>query len=101
MAGHRFFVLPEKISTESAVIDGEEAYHLRRVLRLSTGDEVRLFDGCGHEVRAIIDEISGQSVTCRIIEQLRDEVESPLAITLAQGLIKGERFEVVIQKATE
>jgi 16S rRNA (uracil1498-N3)-methyltransferase len=101
MAGHRFFVPPEKIDSTTALIEGEEAYHLRKVLRLGPGDEVRIFDGTGREMRAVIDQMSAQAVTLRIVEHLTNLVESPLSITLAQGLIKGERFEVLIQKATE
>ena len=101
MAGHRFFVPPENISSQTVVIEGDEAYHLRRVLRLVPGDEVLVFDGCGREMRARIEQFDAQSVFLRIIEQLGNEVESPLSLTLVQGLIKGERFEVVIQKATE
>src|SRR5688572_11020902 len=99
MPGHRFY--SEKMNFESALLEGDEAYHLRKVLRLAPGDEVRVFDGNGREARASVEAFEPHTVTLRIIEELSGEVESPLAITLAQGLVKGERFEIVIQKAVE
>ncbi|MEW6729753.1 MAG: 16S rRNA (uracil(1498)-N(3))-methyltransferase [Acidobacteriota bacterium] len=101
MAGHRFFVPAEKIHSETALIEGDEAHHLRRVLRLAVGDEVRVFDSSGREWRAVIEQTSIQQVILRLLEPFDNEVESPIAITLAQGLIKGERFELVLQKAVE
>jgi 16S rRNA (uracil1498-N3)-methyltransferase len=101
MPGHRFFISKDKIGSTHAVISGDEAHHLRRVLRLAPGDEARIFDGEGREWLAVIEQLNGQQATLRIIEQLSNTVESPLAIRLAQGLIKGERFDLVIQKAVE
>jgi 16S rRNA (uracil1498-N3)-methyltransferase len=101
LAGHRFFVPSEKIESSLALLEGDEAYHLRRVLRLTPGDEVSIFDGTGREFRALVDQFSSHTVTLNITEQLSDERESPLSITLVQGLIKGERFDLLIQKATE
>src|SRR6185369_16215064 len=101
MAGHRFFVPPEKIDSTTALIEGEEAYHLRKILRLGPGEKVRIFDCTWRGIRSVVEQMSAQVVTLRIIEHLTNLVESPLSILLAAGLIKGERFEILIQKATE
>src|SRR5262249_24202808 len=50
---------------------------------------------------AVIEELRSKEVLLRIVEESANEVESPLAVTLVQGLIKGERFEIAIQKAVE
>lgn len=82
-------------------IDGDEGHHLRRVLRLGIGDEVNLFDGIGHEYRAEIVAVTGSTAEVKLVEELVDQVESPLKLTLVQGLIKGDKFDLVIQKAVE
>src|SRR5258708_36138545 len=98
---HRFFLPPDKLGNDQAVIDGDEAHHLRRVLRLAAGDEVLLFDGVSNEYRAVIESVSANLVNVRVVERLLNTVESPLDITLACALIKGDRFDLVIQKAVE
>jgi 16S rRNA (uracil1498-N3)-methyltransferase len=101
MSEHRFYLLPEKFSTTTAVISGDESHHLRKVLRLRVGDYVKVFDGIGHEWLATIEGFSGQDVSLKLHKLFEIASESPLSITLAQGLIKGDRFDWLIQKAVE
>lgn len=101
MAGHRFFVPPTDISSKEAVITGDECHHLRRVLRLEAGDEIAIFDGTGREFSAVITQLSSNRAQIELLAELTDIVESPFSLTLAQALIKGDRFDLVIQKATE
>jgi 16S rRNA (uracil1498-N3)-methyltransferase len=77
------------------------AAHVSRVLRLGTGDELTLFDGRGGEYAATIIEAKGTAVRARIGEHRPVERESPLKVTLVQGISRGERMDWVIQKATE
>jgi 16S rRNA (uracil1498-N3)-methyltransferase len=77
------------------------ANHVARVLRLPVGAELTLFDGIGGEYAARIHAIGKRSVTAEVGEYRAREAESPLAITLAQGIAKGERMDYTIQKATE
>lgn len=99
MPGHRFFV--DRFVDDQVIITNDEAHHLQRVLRLGVGAEIGVFDGQGQEVIATITHVTKSLVTAQIIERLSNSVESPLAITLVQGLIKGDKFDLVIQKATE
>lgn len=101
MPGHRFFSPPEKFTSSNAILSGDEAHHLRKVLRLNIGDKVSIFNGFGDEWLAVIDEFIGQNVKLSLEEKFIDNVESPLEITLIQGLIKGDKFDWVIQKAVE
>lgn len=101
MPGHRFFISPKNYSLSNALITGDEARHLQKVLRLRVGEEIRVFDGVGFDYTAVIEEFRGKDVYLKLIQPFEEKVESPLQITLAQGLIKGERFEWVIQKAVE
>lgn len=77
------------------------AGHVSRVLRLQAGDELVLFDGRGGEFSATLLEVRGTTVKARAAERRANERESPLRITLAQGISRGERMDWVVQKATE
>lgn len=80
---------------------GNAASHVTRVLRLRVGAQLVLFDGSGGEYEASIDKAHGGEVTVAIGEHQGIERESPLALTLAQGVSRGERMDLVVQKATE
>lgn len=82
-------------------IDGDAANHIARVLRLRQGEPLTLFDGRGGEYAARIEEFRKGAVIVSVDEQLPVARESPLPITLAQGVSRGERMDWVVQKATE
>ncbi|HUO79331.1 MAG TPA: 16S rRNA (uracil(1498)-N(3))-methyltransferase [Steroidobacteraceae bacterium] len=75
--------------------------HLVRVLRLGRGAPLAVFDGTGHEHAATISAIRDARVEVVLGEALAPAAESPLAVTLAQGVSRGERMDYAIQKATE
>jgi len=82
-------------------LDEDAATHVRRVLRLGTGAELVVFDGSGHEYPATIEQADRRGVRVRTGIARRGGCESPLEITLLQGLARGARMDLVIQKATE
>jgi 16S rRNA (uracil1498-N3)-methyltransferase len=82
-------------------LDGTAAKHVARVLRLRTGDALILFDNAGGEYRAAIVAFGRDTVRVAVGEYLPTQRESPLHVTLAQGVSRGERMDVVVQKATE
>ena len=75
--------------------------HLTRVLRLESGAAFVLFDGSGGEYSATLGTRSGKSVRARVLGHQPIERESPLDITLLQGIARGERMDMIVQKATE
>lgn len=75
--------------------------HLVRVLRLERGAPLAVFDGRGHEHAATIASIRDTRVQVLVGAARAPAAESPLAITLAQGVSRGERMDYAIQKATE
>lgn len=77
------------------------AHHAREVLRLRAGVPVRIFDGEGQEFDATLEIVSRQQVTARLAGPVSARQESPLRIVLALSPLKGDRMEVVVQKATE
>ena len=97
----RFFIRPENIQATSAHLLGQELEHLRRVLRMSAGDVVTLFDGSGWEHEAVIRRLNSDCGELEILRSYEANRESPLAMTLALGLTKGEKMDFVIEKATE
>lgn len=97
----RFFILRENIHGARAAVTGEELAHMRRVLRLKPGDRSILFDSAGWEHEGVISAYSAAEAEVEILRSYRPERESPLAVVLAQALGKGEKMDLVIEKATE
>jgi 16S rRNA (uracil1498-N3)-methyltransferase len=98
---HRFFVWKEDIKNYQAVIKGEEFRHLSKVLRLMAGDAVTIFDGKGREYQGNISTMGKDEAVVEVGEPLFSPRESPLEVWLVQGIPKGEKMEMIIQKATE
>ncbi|MGQ9646204.1 MAG: 16S rRNA (uracil(1498)-N(3))-methyltransferase [Thermodesulfobacteriota bacterium] len=97
----RFYVSSPRIEEEFLKVQGGEVRHIRRVLRLKVGDRLIVFDGSTKEYEGVIFEETPSSVVIKL-EEVRSPVrESPLEITLAQSLLKSEKMEYLIQKATE
>jgi 16S rRNA (uracil1498-N3)-methyltransferase len=97
----RFYVPEPQIEKGMLRLEGSEVRHIRRVLRLKTRDEIVIFDGLGKEYEGIIVEESPSSVVIKIQNVFSSKRDSPLEVTLAQSLLKGEKMDYLIQKATE
>lgn len=97
----RLFLQPERIFRDKAIIEGNNVRYLTRVLRLSMGDELTLFNGLGKGYRGKIASINRDKIEVQIIEAFEKATESQIDITLAQGIPKAEKMEVILQKATE
>ena len=82
-------------------LEGSAASHLIRVLRLKSGEALTLFNGQGGEHAATIAEARSGRLTVEVGAASPIERESPLLLTLAQGVSRGERMDLVVQKATE
>jgi 16S rRNA (uracil1498-N3)-methyltransferase len=97
----RVYVAARIEAGKRLVVDGSAANHITRVLRLRSGDTLTVFDGSGGEFGARIEEFRKDSVVVAVEDHRPLERESPLTLTLAQGISRGERMDWVIQKATE
>lgn len=97
----RFFLPSDNIHERRGIISGTELDHLSRVLRLRVGDAITVFDNEGWEHQAIIRSLTAERGEIEIQDSYRAERESPLKITLGLGLTKGEKMDLVIEKATE
>ncbi|MDP3049258.1 MAG: 16S rRNA (uracil(1498)-N(3))-methyltransferase [Thermodesulfovibrionales bacterium] len=95
-------IIPKKeIQKDKITISGEKARYLISVLRCSAGDELQVFDGEGSLYKYKITGIENKKVIIALLEQISLNAESPLNLTLVQGILKGEKMDMVIQKATE
>jgi len=104
MTRRRFFAPPSafNFSKRTVVLTADEARHLREVLRLKPGDEVSVFDGEGKEFRARVVQARREFAELELQQEIGPaRPESPLKLTLAVALLKGEKFDLVVQKATE
>ncbi|MBA2335137.1 MAG: 16S rRNA (uracil(1498)-N(3))-methyltransferase [Blastocatellia bacterium] len=98
----RFYAPPESFHEQSVRLSVEETRHLRNVLRLRAGETVNVFDGSGREFSCIIDTIGKHFSTLLIVNQISPpSPESDLYLTLAVALQKGEKLDLVVQKAVE
>lgn len=79
----------------------QAAEHVARVLRLRAGDPLVLFNGDGHDYAATIRQADKREVIVQVLRQSVVLNESPLALTLAQGVARGEKMDLIVQKATE
>jgi 16S rRNA (uracil1498-N3)-methyltransferase len=96
-----FFVAPEAVTPPTIRITGDLLHHLRDSLRLYPGDSLILNDGRGTRYRVEVTQITTQSIDNRIIEQQTEPAHRTSPIVLGQALIKGDKMDWVIQKATE
>jgi 16S rRNA (uracil1498-N3)-methyltransferase len=97
----RVFVRPEAVSPDRVCFDADEAHHLRRVLRLRPGAMVDATDGTGHLYTVRLVALDTAGAWGAIEARTEPGHESPCTITLAQGILKGDRMSWLVQKATE
>jgi len=97
----RFYAPHPKIENGILKVEGDEVRHIRKVLRLRTGDGLSVFDGSGKEYEGVIVEEGPSTISILVRSISSSRKESALEITLAQSLLKGEKMDYLIQKATE
>lgn len=97
----RFFAPKENVKGNLIYIDGQEARHILNVMRLRENDKVIVFDGTGKEYTGFIKQTKPKSLTVEIISTRAPKVDTLPEITLAQAILKKEKMDYVIEKATE
>jgi 16S rRNA (uracil1498-N3)-methyltransferase len=96
-----FYAPPDKRNGDVIVLPTEEARHATRVLRLERGAVVIIVDGLGHASRAELQAPLGQTVSARVLSDIRDFGEPSVRVTLAAGLSAGSKFDSVVQRGSE
>lgn len=98
---NRFFVSRSQIEEEVIHIEGSDVNHIKNVLRMKPEEQLMVCDGESTEYTCTIREITPQEVLVEIVDQRHSQVELPNKIYLFQGLPKGDKMELIIQKAVE
>ena len=101
MKENRFYHSKNLELKDIVELEAQTHIHATKVLRLKVGDQFALFNGDGFDYVAKVIEISKHKTTVEIINQYEVNHESPLKITLAQGLAAGDKMDWIIQKAVE
>ncbi|MDI6869947.1 MAG: 16S rRNA (uracil(1498)-N(3))-methyltransferase [Bacillota bacterium] len=102
----RFFCAPEDRSGDWVTLPAAEARHALKVLRLGRGDRIAVLDGSGTEYEAVIEQAGmaaggEETLRARIVTARSRATEPSLDLILLQGLPKGDRMDLIVQKATE
>jgi 16S rRNA (uracil1498-N3)-methyltransferase len=98
---HKFFIEPHNITEMEGKIIGDDVKHIYKVLRLSEGEEVVLNNCEGVEYLGEIKNITKNEVIVSIIKKLDINNESAVKVYLYQGLPKGQKMDLIVQKGTE
>lgn len=97
----KFFVLKNQITEDKVYLIEENANHIANVLRCKIGEKIEVSSGDGFDYLCQIEEIKNKEVVAKIIDCFGNESEPKTKITLYQGLPKGEKMELIIQKCVE
>jgi len=96
-----FWVEPGDVQEDRLILRGEEAHHLVRARRHRVGDCIDVVDGLGNFFETHIAAIDKKEVVCRILSRRDGQGESPVELSLAPALVKGQRFDFVVEKGVE
>ena len=97
----RFFCPDLNVSDKHFTLPEAAHRHAVQVLRLKKGAAISVFDGQGLEYEATLDSVAKRESTAVLGEKIENRYESPLNITLLQGISRGERMDYALQKAVE
>ena len=98
---HRFFIPPQWIVRDRVVIKGKQVHQLRNVLRMKKGDRILVLDNSGWQYEVELRSVEREQVEGIVREKSPTLSEPRTQITLYQALLKGEKFEFILQKGTE
>ena len=97
----RFFVEAATLAGDRVDIDGALAHRITKVLRMRAGDEVIFFDGSGEDVRVRLEDATDRRIGAAVVDRGPGPREPRLRVHLYQSITKGDRFEWLLEKATE
>ncbi len=99
---YQFFAEPSQIQGDRILITGKDVNHIKNVLRLKPGEEISVRTGCdGREYRCGIEELKEDEIVCQLRFIKEEGLELLSKIYLFQGLPKGDKMELIVQKAVE
>lgn len=96
-----FYIKNEQKYEGNILIEGQDAKHIKNVLRYKVGDKIDVCDEFGVRYETLLEKFEDDEVLLKIVLKKEFEQESSISITLFQGLPKGEKMDLIVQKATE
>ena len=96
-----FYIEPTALKKSNIAIEGSEVRHIKNVLRLKSGDTIRLFDGQGFEYEAVIQRLLANRVEIRVTRKMPATRESPVQIAVAQALLKEKKMDRLLRHLCE
>ncbi|MBM7597919.1 16S rRNA (uracil1498-N3)-methyltransferase [Virgibacillus halotolerans] len=97
----RYFVPTANWQAHEVVITGDDIHHITRVMRYKIGDRIICNHPDGQAAVCTITEIEAEAIQSRVVEWLEESTELPVLVTIAQGLPKGDKLDLILQKGTE
>lgn len=97
----KFFLPNELFGGDTVTFDGQTARHVAYSLRMAVGDSITLCDMSGNKYDCVIESFTKETVTARVLSSEVAPGEPPCKIILFQALAKGEKMDLIVQKATE
>ncbi|WP_270179338.1 16S rRNA (uracil(1498)-N(3))-methyltransferase [Alkalihalobacillus sp. CinArs1] len=97
----RYFIRDATINDETIKIDGEDVKHIAKVMRMEAGDEIIVCSSSGQSAVCELTSVEQGQVLAKPVRWLDEDKQLPLCVTIVQGLPKGDKLELVIQKGTE
>lgn len=98
---HHFFITPSQIDGVEIRIHGTDVNHMKNVLRMKPGELMEISDGTGARYLCELKTFEAEQALLQIIDVWKDDVELASKIYLFQGLPKGDKMELIVQKAVE
>lgn len=98
---HHFFVTPDQVKEDKIYIEGSDVNHIKNVLRMKIGEELQISDGNNKQYLCEISSMDAEEICVIVKEELEHNTELPSKIYLFQGLPKGDKMELIVQKAVE
>lgn len=97
----RYFISVDRITGTHIHLTGDEVHHIKNVMRSKPGDRIIVCNEDGYDYVCVIEEMSSRQIDCRLVEKFPSQGEPRTNITIAQSLVKGDKFEWIVQKGTE
>ena len=98
----RIYIPPEDIQQKEKIkLSSDKSHHLITVFRCKQGNAITVIDGKGKAYEAEVSRIVKKDVFINIIREVSTDVESPLNLVICQGILRGEKMDIVVQKTTE
>lgn len=98
---YHFFVTPAQVQEGYCRITGQDVNHIRNVLRMKPGEQIKIRDGISRNYVCMIEEVEAEEIRARILSEEAESSELPARISLFQGLPKSDKMDWIIQKAVE